>query len=1780
MEIRSPTRLRSLTPQRYTIVEHVGAATREVVIESIYPFTTLYNFKQRFADLHRDEKQWLPHLIYIAEETAEGFKPVEFIWPFTTVLLPPTENTGIPDPRIFGAEGRLTVFPKMLSNATVEQTIKGAKLHVWSFVDIVNGALPQEAAFQGFYQLYWPAINTTQLLEAALTPLTAVERGVFSAAAEFIKYTNERYAKIDTGLNSELMTTAKPTELRELRRYRAMLPKKEPFTNGGLELMFYKIKPTEAVPFLRFFPLSERVAPLVKVHSNSAGVPLLDEDTLDSLLADNPALVDNALLMIKAPVRHPRAPLGTVWTLAILEDGSAEVSIGAPRKDAPLMRIVVDAAWDALPAFLAATPWADATEQTLTDLNAIYEFTSAVAAKPSRAELRARLDTFTPFFAEEAVPQGSNATVSLRYKAVSNYTPDKNPVEQFITSLFLRDTAATLEAAPIATFIGMLTKEFGISSDMAGNAIQSWIIRNAEFIVTERAAMAARNLGSIVNVFNSHPKYLFQMGNVESYIDLQRNLSLLSYLTNASIEQLRIGTGSVLVEPTPVQAAIPIEVAEENLAANDLMAFEMQMMGMYEEGEQEDVLAEPAGAGEAAAEAVAAIAVPAPLAEGEVVPPIVDQWYIQRLKNRDSELFEYEKGTDPRVKLYSRACGKTADRQPHVMAPETYTRARALYGNDVFWVELPLSSTDLLAALTVAKAPAEREKEPRKTVEQLVTIEKRALSLGFPLKQDKSIMTLTKYEHSVSAPDKAELNALIAAQKTKPLWLVVRAGSSAAKTNYYMCGELWCVRDDLPLIPAEFTGTRYRDGRAKAPNSCPFCGGAQLTNPSNPRVGETVLQRQNKSGLHVFAGIQDIYHPDRFALPCCFVTPKDLGVPEGAHPFPEPRVPLPALQQEAAELAPVELRAEPPATVGTVERDTRDRPFTARRTAHGAAANRWYIPNQNVLGRSSEEWFGLEQGAIAVPPKSVNKLLGQEPEKFLTAVKGAFAVSQNSYLAAPGAAFVRYGLGGREPGTAFLSFVAYAQYASKYLQTEDDTLMIAQPGEVLDELLGVKEIFLRNAFPQANYGTLLHEFSTPGYTLSEARTLEFQAWWGTTGRATAPHQRAYAINTFIAYENFKNYLRDPSVAKELRHFETLFATPGLFTPTGFIVVRIVYKNKTAPPTIVCPQFGISLRDQKTKPPLLFVLEDEQSKRYEPLVFYEGKDKENKILLGLIQTEKPVFASLSMQIREALAGFVTQYYGPTEGCARVTAPIHPWMPVRDSSNVPLLSTFMASVEEHSDVKAAAQLRDRSNRLVGLLVLFNAREFFVPVLDDGAVNISLQIVYGEEALPRPQLQSLLEMLMGAQTIIREKKLAKLFPGFMPAKLIADTENFVALELACGAWIPFEPFGLGNEVRHRRFADLRKSIVTVSLVDSMPWDLDISLLRPALDSDPKLSTTVEEALSEAYQHLRISFSKWLNKTADGNRVRAQIELLRQARRRLPLYELQKRLDILLTSILANPTNPWMTTEGTGTTALLRRDCRSITSEADCTGGCSWSGGRCLIHTNTTERFVDPIRVCIARLTDELLRSFGAAHEILNQRVSYLRSLDRSSIQHTEDSLLFSVSGRGTDSLYNKLGYGARRATEYSRGLTYPEEVDILPQDDTLPGGLTADWAATLQIAQFAAPVQRDIRARLNASLVAITGRPVDASFTGSVAQWQALGLAVNKDIILTRMENSVTTPAVWYSGYGGAAVIEPSTRTFIIVDPIGIPLQAKASLKQTFTYLELPATLRLWMESRAAE
>jgi hypothetical protein len=609
---------------------------------------------------------------------------------------------------------------------------------------------------------------------------------------------------------------------------------------------------------------------------------------------------------------------------------------------------------------------------------------------------------------------------------------------------------------------------------------------------------------------------------------------------------------------------------------------------------------------------------------------------------------------------------------------------------------------------------------------------------------------------------------------------------------------------------------------------------------------------------------------------------------------------------------------------------------------------------------------------------------------------------------------------------------------------------------------------------------------------------------------------------------------------------------------------------------------------------LFVIQDEATGAYDPLVFYNSTSKEDRALFGVIQPDSVAFKALPPQIQEPLNAFYAQYMNPLEGCGRRTEPLHPWMPVLESTFIPRLRTF---VERSDEARNRIQylLRDRSNRLVGAVIKppASTQLFYIPVVDDGKILPGIPSMLGEDALPRPPLKPLLELLIGARYPPAAGKLAGSdnFPGLLPVKLIRDTANYVAVELKCGALIPFEPFPVTSEIRHDVFQRMvANKRVEIELRPDFPWDTDLALLGATPPADtPPIDRSDEETLDEAYQHLRISFSHWLHATAVGNDVRWQIELLRRARNRLPLWELRKRLDILLNPYIST----WITREGSSASALLRRDCLQIKKKDACVAGCTWVGadvdGRCLIHTTSTERYVAPERVLVARLVDELVRTFGAADEILQQRVPFLRPLDPSAITRTEDGILFSAAGRGSNELYERLGYTGRKPTAYTRGLTYPEEVDADIEPPQAEPELPTDWISTFKIAAFGADVGRDARSRFVAALTALTGQTIaaleahvgGAPITGSAENWRNLTGLLRADVLTTAYDATTRRTIIthWYSGAAaaGAGAAEPR---YIVLDLTGVPLQSVADGGFIVPQSKLPASIRTRLDSMMRE
>jgi hypothetical protein len=69
------------------------------------------------------------------------------------------------------------------------------------------------------------------------------------------------------------------------------------------------------------------------------------------------------------------------------------------------------------------------------------------------------------------------------------------------------------------------------------------------------------------------------------------------------------------------------------------------------------------------------------------------------------------------------------------------------------------------------------------------------------------------------------------------------------------------------------------------------------------------------------------------------------------------------------------------------------------------------------------------------------------------------------------------------------------------------------------------------------------------------------------------------------------------------------------------------------------------------------------------------------------------------------------------------------------------------------------------------------------------------------------------------------------------------------------------------------------------------------------------------------------------------------------------------------------------------LRVDCLSL-PEDSCSGACSWSGGRCLIHTPVRDAATDPVRIFAARMSDEIMRYSWNRKELFEDDVLTIRT------------------------------------------------------------------------------------------------------------------------------------------------------------------------------------------------
>jgi hypothetical protein len=1761
MEVIEPKRLTSLEPQRLEVFEHSDheEAPGSFHIEPIYGFTTMADLKRQIWIAHGGEPEWAPSRQWVAYKLPNNlYMPVDMTWNDRSTLADgvpsPFATPGKPDSRLVDATGaRKAIYPSINEGLLFETLFdRPPELHVWNLetlVRLIGTKMESKAVFEGYIKLYFPKLKTK---EEALE----VKDESFKTASDYIRLKNDRIATIDRILNEPRVKTAEHFKLRQLRRWVATLPAVD--RSKSLDLLFYEFKTSRHLPFLRFYPASGN--PLLKLAAGPSGFPLIsDADMLQSFIIDEPIRDYGAVLVAKIPFpslsEQPRAARNVALTIVWLEDGTATATLEAARKDMLLERETYEEAITLLNAALESLGY-ERVKINLEALSATYRI-EITGPKQTHQQMTDRLEFFSPFI-EAASYQPSTSKISMKWKAVNNYEQE-GAVYAYLTKRILDDDTEGDIEERILTFVGEIVREFDRTPADARRLFDEWYDRRGAVAAAGTEMVPAHNTGVDIEITLSHPVYFVSLVGIDSEKTYRRIMGILT----AYLYYKPSGAAAAAVPNAPKAPVVNASKAARPAAVVPDAARWMDLLNDDDEGSDEDEAAPPPPPPvRPAAAAAAAMAAPTQTLESLRV------WYKSQLDRYDNRLFGYSQAGDKTVTVYSRTCQFSAGRQPNILVAEQLDALVAEYGSEVEWVFLPppdniimdvnkLGNKELIDAML------------KRGFKEIVDAK------GKPLKKKAELRDLLEKtlcaENSIQGQFCRILRKGGEAPK-KPLWFVARAGSNPEKPYYFICPEYWCVRDGKPLIPSEFTGSVNRLGQAKAPMSCPFCAGRIVDNLEKPAPGQTVFRRPGKEGsgvIHSIIGYMDNKHPNKFALPCCFtsVTVDQMRPAKETVALPEETRTAAAAPAPAAR---VEMDGDDASEAGSEDEPDEDAALTkVLRT----------IRTQYILSQEKEK---LGPGAIALCPTALDTLLGQTGA--LSLKKDAVSQHLNPKTAK---LFLRFGLGnsGAKPGMNFLELLGFylgnLQRAGRppVKGAKIDLPTVLKPHAVLKALFtedGAFTINLRRAFERANYGNLVHEFAGTEYTATDAQIQSFAREQGLDLSRNRPH----IVRLVNAWYNFKRYLEDESAIKDLKHFENLFATPNVIFPEGLLLV--VFEGSTDPEsgekrvTIRCPEYGVSQFSQRYKPPVAFIWHDLNTKVYEPLIYVEALDKLDKkkkpqfLILPTIHPESGRFTQIAPILQSSLKDFIDQYLSFAEGCGRYSSPTHPWMPTESSTAVPKLSELLAM--KIKDLTPTTVLRDRSNRLVGVIYQQGESQIYIPAVEDGSMGLALATLYDVEGLPKPNLDLLLTLLNSKTGLYK-------FAGLRAVEILVDKkeQRYTALRLASGTIIPFNPFALTATASHPQFTDLVKK--GASPIAILPWTEDARFLKMSQQTTETLELVPEAVIEEAYQYLRLSLSEWL-KTPDGSGMFRQLKALRRSH--LPLYELRRRGDILLEPLINNWIDATSHDAVVPSLPLLRRNCR-VASRDTCTTNpmCSWIGDECRIHSGTSEKIPNVKVYFTGRLVDELFRYSSKAHEILTHRVSHIR--DPIGLVRTEEGFL--TSKTKIRNLIDELGLDYVPDEEHSAGLTYPEEAHdetigrpTRPEHITIP----SDWS---KAGLSRLPADPAIENRFVTSIQVYTGEKLKAIETKVLAakkkqvsaatrvrwtdaDWWCFSKAYNLDLFVAQYnhESGLVRITKFYQSKSGNCAVA------LMVNGPEMLLSAKKPLKLA----DLPPTFKAFIDS----
>ena len=1544
-------------------------------LPDVYPFISVTDLKRILWITKGGDPRWAPEHVFLCVRSASGVRPLEFHWPASV-----TEKIDLPDPLATrepfpGLVGRV-VAPVMIGSLILEAALSPELMTTGAIPLITAISLaalqpptPESltpALFDGYYKLYFPAlIAPGQVLDAPSTDMSPLLRETFAAS---VAYTDDRNKRI-RAVQRELGNHAGGPSMAMMNMIRLQWTLPPPRGRPeSLETLFYSLRASPTIPFLRFFPAGTYASSqLIKVGLKEDGTPILEDEKVFARYLSQPAPNNkSSVILARIPMNSKHVAPGAAFILYIFEDGSVDVSLEVPQRGITYIAAVAADAERLLRDVVAAIGFPPDTPVTLRDLHATYQWThpNPRRAKPlTQSRLQSRVASLSPFLDTMTLQKDEKAIAGFKWRAVSNYESEASQFA-YITQMVLR-SGGDLEkeggGAAYAAYIAELREQFGITAENAEKVLERWIDRRNDVVAPVLAGepVAKHSSGVSILLAGSHPEYTVELQGVSSTQELQRIVSVLGVLLGA--EELSLDPPSPLQKEVTVAvaledaAAAAVGVAEEEAGELDPeLAALMADLGYGGDAEPESNSSAsasgppppppptvPSAAPDLAA-AVAAVEEECranPWTAAEKPRTIAVDYYMAKLTARDKVMFGYPTDAAGRIKAYSKSCQRRDDRQPNVMTLAEYARVKRCYETTVRFVDLPPQKPEDL--------PVEASFNPRK-----------------------------KYEDDYYLRDPTS---------GAPMWTVYGYESKSTRGSflYLICADLWCDRDNLPLLKSEFEGTQGR-GFAKPPHTCPFCAGTVIRNLKSPTHGESVIVRSPKDTtgkVHSFVGaITRTLHPSGYPLPCCDTTPRLLKLYMEASFLGLPVVGRDLTGYKLIKGKLVMSKKGDEEEAGPEEEDVAE-PAPELGLEAAAAAPEGGVDYLRILMSMQTQYIlgptaALTAGKVALLPPALDAFFGQTGQHplELRGIRPTFTKDAVS--------FIRLGVDTRIRAPGLNLFAGLAPFLGFDSAEQTQNHIMTQR--------------MVRAFESANYGTLVHEFARKSTLPAEPSSLAaFAADHGYELGAG----RAHVVRLYRAWVAFLEYLGPDNnkSPKQLRHLEHLLAQPGILSPRGLLLVVLEQEGDTV--HVACPSFGIPPASLFGDVPIGFLWHDKRDESWEPIVFYNGTPE----AVRFFGERVPELAGLPKNIRTAIQSWLRDWRSSSRGCGRVVPPPHVWTPDKDTAGLPRLTQLKS--------RASALVRDRSNRLAGVLI----DSMFVPCLDDGNLAAELPRVYEAEGIPVTPLDTYLEFY---------RSLAAEYPALTPTRVLvkmADAATPVGFETAVGTMVPTGPGNPGTLEQQQ--------------VDAFPWERDALILRAPDAAAGKatvveeMTASVEEQLAEAYQHLRLSFSRWLLREADGVAFRDLMRPLLLSS--LPLYEKRKRMDILLEPIL----RPWIQSEQTEARVsmpLLRQDCLALQDEGACSAAsaCRFGGGRCMIHAPTRDAGTDPVRIFTARLSDEVLRYATLRHELFQNKVSTIRT-PRGVVRVGDELYMATRPKESASGIMGRLGF-SQRAT-----LTFPEEM-----------------------------------------------------------------------------------------------------------------------------------------------